>query len=235
MKTHMDDLQIGSWPSSRALYGMDVMLSLPEQSTPAGKQSRGTASAPTASQHLPSSASECAPLGSQDESGPDLVSAQLEKSRLEGSALLQSARGDDSSNVEGSSSSTADTCDTDNAAAGKLPADGSRSEAALDASCGDGSGNSNDNSSGSRGGNDSSNNVTAGNGGQGSTSVASPSSSSSAGQKQQQLRRAQPQLLEVNSSPDFSLVAKQWPNFLNDAFTVLFLPHQKLPESFVAV
>lgn len=50
-----------------------------------------------------------------------------------------------------------------------------------------------------------------------------------------QLGRAIPQLLEVNSSPDFGLVAKQFPGFLDDAFTALFLPHERLPASFIAV
>lgn len=224
MRAPLDGLQIGSWPSSRALYGLDVMLSFPEELTSAAPQPRGTTSPPTASQQLP--ASEHAPSGSQRESGPALISAQLEKSRLEGScleesSLLQSVSVDGSGNIKGKSSSTAGTTAgtyaTDDVAAAKLMPDGSRSEAAPDASS-DGS---------------SSRGVMAGDDLHDKSSFASPNGSNS--KRQPQLRRAQPQLLEINSSPDFSLVAKQWPNFLNDAFAVLFLPHQKIPESFIAV
>ncbi len=49
------------------------------------------------------------------------------------------------------------------------------------------------------------------------------------------LQRATPQLLEVNSSPDLGLVAGQFPAFLDDAFTALFLPHERLPATFSAV
>jgi hypothetical protein len=224
--------QIGTWPSSRALYGLDVMLSLPDDAASMCKtlhNARSSTARMVSGTTLHLNREQQRPQGQGQQQQPrqalqgsgtlPAITSQLQGIRLSASnadvGSAEASQSDQAGKLGGTAAAAA-PCSTLQTAAAAGASSRHSSEVVADA-----------------------NDVTKGSVSSKYTSIPEPvaaaASSNHAPKGHKQLRKAQLQLLEVNSSPDFSLVGKQWPNFLDDAFSVLFLPHQKIPASFVAV